>query len=170
MADFDLAIQYVLQNEGGLVDNRKDKGGITQYGITIPMLTAFRSRQCTPQDIVTLTQAEAKQLYEALFWTPLKVSGLKQAIATAILDTAVNQGQMTAVKLAQHVLGYHVLADGLMGPETLKALDVIDEKVFIYNYLELLQDRFVDFCVNATNQLVFLKGWLRRSRRLMSLL
>lgn len=170
MAEFNLAIEYVLENEGGLVDNTNDHGGITNFGITLPMLQSYRKKACIDNDIKALTPQEAKMIYQSFFWDRLHISGLNQAIATAILDTAVNQGQVTAVKLAQHCLGTNVLPDGLMGPDTLNALDKVNPELFIYSYVGMLQDRYSDFCINATNQIVFLKGWLRRSRRLFTLL
>lgn len=170
MAEFNQAIEYVLENEGGLVDNSKDHGGITNFGITLPMLQSYRNKQCSDADIRSLSQDEAKRLYESLFWDRLHISGLSQPIATAILDTAVNQGQVVAIKLAQHCLGTNILPDGIMGVETLNALDKVNPELFIYSYVGMLQDRYVDFCVNATNQIIFLKGWLRRSRKLITIL
>jgi len=134
------------------------------------MLQSYRNKQCSDNDIRNLTPIEAKRIYEMLFWDKLHISGLPQPIATAILDVAVNQGQATAIKLAQHCLGTSVLIDGLMGPSTLNALDKVNPELFIYSYIGMLQDRYVDFCINAANQVVFLKGWLRRSRRLFTLL
>jgi lysozyme family protein len=170
MADFASAIDFVLQNEGGLVDNRNDHGGVTNFGVTLQMLTAYKQRQCSNDEVVNLTQGEAKQLYESMFWNKLRVSGLNQAIATAILDTAVNQGQALATRLAQECLGPHMNCDGIMGSETLEELDKCDVPEFIYSYIGLLQDRYVALCINAPNQLVFLRGWLNRSRRLFTLL
>lgn len=139
-------------------------------GVTLPMLTSFRQRQCSDSDIINLTEIEAKRLYEALFWNNLRISGLPQAIATAIFDTAVNNGQAVAVKYAQHCIGTQVISDGILGPESLNALDKVNIPMFIYNYVGLLQDRYVDLCINATNQLCFLKGWQRRARRLFTLI
>jgi lysozyme family protein len=170
MAEFSQAIEFVLENEGGLVDNTNDHGGVTNFGITLPMLQSYRNKQCSDEDIKNLTPQEAKRIYESLFWDKLHISGLPQPIATAILDVAVNMGQATAIKLAQHCLGTNILPDGLMGSETLNALDKVNPELFIYSYIGMLQDRYVDFCVNATNQVVFLRGWLRRSRRLFTLL
>jgi len=170
MAEFNQAIDYVLENEGGFVSNPNDSGGPTNFGITVPMLTSYRQKQVNFLDIKNLTQAEAKMLYQSFFWDRLRISGLPQAIATAILDTAVNQGQATAIKMAQHCLGNAILPDGVMGPETLQALDKANPQMFIYSYVGFLQDRYADFCINATNQIIFLKGWLRRSRRLFTLL
>jgi lysozyme family protein len=170
VAEFNEAIEYVFENEGGLVDNTNDHGGITNFGITLSMLISYRNKQCSDVDIKNLTQDEAKRIYESFFWDRLHISGLKQPIATAILDTAINQGQVVAIKLAQHCLGSSILADGIMGVETLNSLDKVNSELFIYSYVGMLQDRYVDFCINATNQLVFLKGWMRRSRKLFTLL
>jgi lysozyme family protein len=170
MADFVEAVNYVLANEGQLVDNRKDNGGVTNFGVTLQMLTAFRKKQCTDQDVVTLNQGEAKQLYELLFWNPLRISGLNQAVATAIFDMSVNNGQGLAVRLAQECLGPNIVADGLPGTQTFTALDKVNPEMFIYNYMGILQDRYVNICVNNPTQLVFLEGWLRRTRRLFTLL
>jgi lysozyme family protein len=170
LAEFVNAVNYVLANEGQLVDNRNDHGGVTNFGITLPMLTSFRQRQCSDADIINLTEIEAKRLYESIFWNNLRISGLPQPIATAIFDTAVNNGQTVAIKLAQHCLGSTISPDGLMGTETLNALDKTNPQLFIYNYVGYLQDRYVSICINATNQVCFLTGWLRRSRRLFTLL
>jgi lysozyme family protein len=170
MADFVPAVDYVLQNEGGLVDNRKDNGGVTNWGITLPMLTTFRNKQCSNEDLINLTQAEAKQLYESIFWNKLRVSGLNQAIATAIFDMSVNNGQGVATRLAQECLGSQIVADGVMGTDTLNALDKVNVDMFIYNYVGLLQDRYVKICINAPDQITFLLGWLRRTRRLFTLI
>lgn len=170
MAEFVQAVNYVLANEGQLVDNRNDHGGVTNFGITLPMLTSFRQRQCSDADIINLTELEAKRIYEMVFWNKLSISGLNQAIATAILDVAVNNGQTVAIKLAQHCLGPAIMPDGLIGIDTLNALDKVKPELFISSYVGMLQDRYVDLCVNATNQIVFLKGWLRRARRLLTLL
>lgn len=170
MAEFSIAIDFCLQNEGGLVDNRNDHGGITNFGITLPMLQSYRNRQCTDADIINLTQNEAKLIYQNLFWDRLRISGLSQAIATAILDVAINQGQGTAVRLAQECLGPHFICDGVLGQESLTALDKANPGMFIYSYVGLLQDRFVNIVVNAANQSIFLKGWIRRSLRLFTLL
>lgn len=169
MADFIKAISYVLQNEQGFSNIPQDRGGPTNKGITIVMLAKFVGRMVSVEELKNLTDTYAASIYEDLFWTPLKISGLPQSIATAILDTAVNQGQASAIKLAQEALGAHVFPDGLMGPETLRALDSCDINQFIYNYVGVIQDKYAKICMNASNQIIFLEGWLRRSRRLFLL-
>ena len=52
MADFQLALAFTLKQEGGLVDNPADPGGLTNYGIALnvhPELTADDIRTMTPE-------------------------------------------------------------------------------------------------------------------------
>jgi len=170
MADFEKAINYVLQNEGGIVSNPSDRGGTTSYGITRPMLTAYRKKAVTDDDIAGISLDEAKDLYKTLFWTRLQVEILTQPIATAIFDMSVNQGQASAVKLAQKCLGKTILPDGIMGPDTLRALTLTSDISFIYSYITVVLDKYADLCINGPSQLCFLKGWQRRALRFLTLL
>jgi lysozyme family protein len=168
--DFESAVTFILENEGGFVDKKEDLGGATNFGITQNMLSQFRNKKCNSSDIFNLTIIEAKDIYQQAFWVQMHLGSLPLSIATAIFDTAVNQGQMSATKLAQRALGSHVIDDGILGPETLKAIDVCDPDEFILNYIEQIQNKYVDICINASNQLTFMRGWLARSRRLYHLL
>ena len=38
MSDFNVAVDFVLENEGGLSENPKDTGGITNFGISLRFL------------------------------------------------------------------------------------------------------------------------------------
>ncbi len=168
MADFDKALLYCLQNEGGFADKADDKGGPTNKGITKAILTRYRGKEATTDDVKTLGDNEIAAIYRAFFWGPLNISSLSQPIATAIFDTAVNQGQSAAIKLAQEALG--IRADGIMGGNTVSALAYAEPKEFIFDYIGRIQDKYVKICMYAANQMVFLEGWLKRSRRLFLLI
>ena len=170
VADFQEALKYCLQNEGGFVDRKEDSGGPTNFGITLQMFAKYKGRMVSFEELKFIGQADVNNFYEQFFWTPLRISGLPQVIATAILDTAINQGQSSAIKLAQMALGEHHLVDGIMGPDTLRDLDIVSEKEFLIDYMALIQEKYVNICKNAANQIIFLSGWLQRSRRLLLLL
>jgi lysozyme family protein len=54
MSNFDLAVEFVLRHEGGLVHNPHDPGGTTNFGI---------SQRAYPEvDIGNLTRDEAKEI------------------------------------------------------------------------------------------------------------
>ncbi|MFS8082999.1 MAG: glycosyl hydrolase 108 family protein, partial [Ginsengibacter sp.] len=62
-SDFDAAVDSVLGEEGGYVNNPADPGGETQWGI---------SKRAFPDvDIKALTRDAAKALYKAHYWDPL---------------------------------------------------------------------------------------------------
>lgn len=164
MADFEKAINFVFQNEGGLESNSQDRGGLTNYGITEELLKKYDPGK----SVQLLTQLDAQVIYMKAFWVPLQLDLLPQEAATAILDTAVNEGQVPAIKFAQRACG--TLEDGLMGPDTINKLCDVDTKDFIYQYVGMVQDRYADLVKNVQGQQIFLKGWLRRSRRLFLLI
>ena len=41
MVSFDTAVEFVLKNEGGLVENENDAGGITNFGISLRFLKSL---------------------------------------------------------------------------------------------------------------------------------
>jgi lysozyme family protein len=163
MTDFNVSIEYVLQNEGGYVNNPSDPGNATNYGITMATLCAWRKAPVTEQDVQELTVDEAKQIYQAGWWEPLNLGQLPQDIATALLDTAVNLGQATAIAMAQKCVS--VTSDGIMGPMTINALRSTDNFGFLYNFINSVQEYYL-----SLGNTVFLKGWLARSRRMILLL
>ena len=114
------ATAFVLRMEdptgtGVVVDDPNDPGKLTRYGISLsahPELTA---------DIIrNLTQPQAVAIYSTHYWQPLEGDRLPIWIQTAMLDTAVNQGVGTAIRILQEAL--RVPVDGVLGPNTSRVL------------------------------------------------
>ena len=82
--DFETAVNEVLGEEAGYVNNVADPGGETKWGI---------SKRAFPSvDIANLSRDDAKALYLAHYWEPLapfNLSGLYKKVA---FEAAVNQG------------------------------------------------------------------------------
>lgn len=97
MADFNIAVSLVLKHEGGLVDDPKDTGGLTNYGIALN-----RHPELTADDIRNMTTDRAKQIYQKQYWAPYMEQEVDQRMANAALDTAVNQGPSVAQQFYQH--------------------------------------------------------------------
>jgi lysozyme family protein len=156
MADFDPAVAKTLIREGGarFTDNPDDRGGATKYGIS--------QRAYPGVDIPSLTEEQAKAIYRQDYWD--KVSGDKvksQAVAENIFDTAVNMGATTATKLVQLTL--EVGVDGKFGPDTLRALNAVDEKEFLAEFTLAKVARYAAICNRDRTQSKFLLGWINRS-------
>lgn len=169
MTNFDHAIEYILENEGGYACEPYDPGGATNFGISIHMLATARKTAVTIDDVKDLTLDEAKQIYKTYFWNELKLEEIPLSIGTAIFDMAVNMGQGKATMCAQLALG-NSSVDGILGKRTLDQLKFVDRFEFLYAFIGQIQDFYCNIVIKNPKEIVFLKGWIRRSTRLMTLI
>jgi lysozyme family protein len=162
MSDIDrfiLCLPWIMQSEGGYVENPADPGGATNMGITLGTLAAWRGHPCTRDDVRALTRDEAAAIYRARYWT----DGLAPGVDLSVFDASVMSGKSQGVKFLQAAAG--VDADGACGPHTLAAcaallpLDLIDR----------IADERAAFYRNIVGMRpasgVFLDGWLSRVER-----
>ncbi len=164
-ANFETAINYVLQNEGGFVDDPSDSGGATSFGITESLYHSVFPGRLPIRD---LSLDDAKRIYFEVFWKPLRLAELNsQAIATAILDQAVNRGPTNAVKLAQEVTGAKI--DGIMGNDTIRLLNDEPENSFVLEFKKQTERFYLSLVENHIGLKRFLQGWLNRANRLVTL-
>lgn len=81
---FESAVNAVLGEEGGYVNNPADPGGETNWGI---------SKRAFPNvDIKNLSRDAAKALYKAHYWDPLSTYRLVGVFQRVAFECAVNQG------------------------------------------------------------------------------
>jgi len=164
MANFDTAVVKTLIHEGGatLVDDPKDKGGLTRFGIS--------QRSYPDLDIRNLSEAQACAIYKEDYWDKVKGDRIDdQAVAEAVFDTAVNMGPRTAGRLLQIALGMDVV-DGIIGKKTCALLEQnklcwIDERkdLFLADFALVKIARYVHICKRNGSQRRFLLGWVSRT-------
>ena len=161
MAQFDIAVNTVLRNEGGgrLVQDQRDAGGTTRYGI---------SQRAHPDvDIINLTESAARAIYYRDYWERYNVWRLfDQELATKVFDMTVVMGGRPAVRCLQRALratGVDVTEDGLLGPQTAGAANSHD----LYDLLPALRSecagRFREIIAHRPLNAVYERGWLRRA-------
>lgn len=124
-ADFERAQTFVKDYEGGFSDDPKDPGGATNWGITLRTLKAFRHAPVSVSDVRDLTYEEAKRIYFANYWTPLKCGTMPGPLALAVYNIGVHCGVGGSSEFLQRVLnarGATLKVDGDIGPNTLRAL------------------------------------------------
>ena len=121
MSNYDKSFSIILGEEGGYVNDPKDPGGETQWGITWQPLKTAIAQSIVPADttIKTLTQDQAKLIYKAFYWDLVKGDSLPWPLCVFVFDSAVNQGVSPAIKMMQRALKQP--QDGLLGPATLEA-------------------------------------------------
>lgn len=148
MSFFDECFARLLGNEGGYVNNPKDLGGETNWGI---------SKRSYPElDIKNLTQDAAKAIYKRDFWEKCRCDELPPVVAFAIFDCAVNSGNLQAVKLLQKTVG--VAVDGIIGPVTLRRAADVEPNQLTAQYL----GHRLQFMTELRPWDTFSKGWARR--------
>jgi lysozyme family protein len=86
---FEQALKFVLEREGGYVNDPLDPGGETNYGI---------SKKVYPNvDIRNLTPDLAGLIYHKDYWLASGCEDLTPGMALVVFDTAVNCGVTRAV-------------------------------------------------------------------------
>ena len=154
MKNFDEIIEQVLEHEGGYVNDPKDLGGETKYGIT--------KRFYPELNIKELTIEKAKQIYKDDYWDKNRVESLPQNLWHIFFDMCVNMGRRTAVKVLQRAAvnrGRDIEVDGGLGPTTIKALNGVElDRVRAYRV-----KFYVDLITAKPEQEKFFLGWFRRA-------
>lgn len=156
MARFEEAIDYLLQNEGGKVENKLDPGGRTNFGICQKFYPA--------KDVFLLTRDEAGEWYRTHFWN-ISMDGIKgQRIATKLLDSQVNLGTGTANKMIQRIVGS--TPDGILGLSTVGMINLATEDALLARFIYLIKLRYRDLESKNQNLIVFDRGWMARAEKL----
>lgn len=114
------ALKQVLKYEGGKVDDPRDPGGRTAFGVTQNTYNAWRKKQNLPTvDVFTISQNEVAAIYRQEYWDRIRGDDLPAGVDFAVFDFAVNSGVSKAAKTLQSVVG--VTQDGVIGPATIQA-------------------------------------------------
>lgn len=181
-ATFNTAHKVAAAWEGGLSNDIDDRGGITNFGISIVFLQDFASSQkhrdvldqmgvilpVTAETIRKLTFDQAKAIHKLAFWVESGISELPAPMAFALYDFAMNAGPSAAIKVLQRALNVHggkCSVDGKLGPITRAAAQgamnnvrsVVDS---IYTYR---LKYYTDIVEKRPSQAKYLQGWKNRN-------
>ena len=170
------AFEHIIKIEGTAYTNHPDdRGGPVKFGITLIALREFRQTKLLgAADIEALKLFEAMKVYKALFWDRLNLDKVDDPkIGLVIFDNAVNNGTVTTTKLVQVSINKaapwmdKVPENGVMGPETLAALNRIDRVLFGFHFFKEIQARYIAIVKHSPSQIVFLHGWLNRTYKVL---
>ncbi|MBP0008059.1 glycoside hydrolase family 108 protein [Roseofilum sp. Belize Diploria] len=139
--DFERAITFIFEWEGGLVDHPSDRGGKTNMGIT-----EERAKQhgLTPEQI---TKEKATEIYRIDYWNAAGCGDFPLPLSLACLNTAVNSGPGKALEFNE------LVGDGTATEEAI-------------DYTQRQEDFYRAIVASDPSQEVFLQGWLNRSAAL----
>ena len=177
--NIDNMLTQLLKHEGGYVNHSADRGGETNWGVTIAVARA--NGYTGPMR--DMTKEQALDIYrKQYFFKPSfdKVMALSPAIAFELFDTGVNMGPTVPSRWLQRCLNglsrqgkdFPILkVDGDIGAGTVGALKAYldkrgDESEHrLLALLNALQGaRYLDITEKNPSQSAFLFGWLERVR------
>ena len=159
ISNWDKSFAELIKSEGGFVNNSKDPGGATNWGVTKAVWEAWVKHPVTVDDMKKLTQEEVKPLYYEKYWKPVKGDELPIGVDFLVFSFGVNAGVGRAVKTLQTSLG--VVADGAIGQNTMKKIQEADSKTLIENF----SNAKISFYKSLSTFPTFGKGWLNRVER-----
>jgi len=145
---FDEAFNVLIGHEGGYVNDPRDPGGETKFGI---------SKRAYPDvDIASLTLEQAKAIYLRDYWGRAQCDQLPPVVAFQVFDCAVNSGIGQSIRFLQRAVG--VADDGRVGPLTVRAVQRMDAEAVVSRF----NGQRLDFLTRLSTWDVYGKGWARR--------
>ena len=156
LVNFDDIIVKVLHHEGGYVNDPKDPGGETNFGIA--------KRSHPDVDIKNLTEDKAKTIYKEHYWDKNKVEELPDELRHIYFDMCVNQGKSRAVKILQRAAnakGADLKVDGGLGPITLRA--ILKSNVELQRVRAYRVKYYADLVTRKPDLEKFYYGWYKRA-------
>lgn len=185
---FSICLERVFTHEGGFNNLKADRGGATNFGISLRFLQAEAAmnvnvRQLlnieipgftgavTAETIRALTADVAAWLYLWCFWAPSRCDVLPAGVDGMVFDQAVNAGRTAAARLLQRAInaaGHRpvVAEDGQLGPRTLAAAAAVPFLPLRAAFRAVTADRYRQIVLANPSQQKFLRGWLARAAAL----
>ena len=145
-SEFETAMKYLYSVEGGYSNNKADKGGATNFGITQSTYNSYRKNKGkSVQSVCGITKNEVEEIYFNNYWCLSGANKVKnKAIALILFDSAVNHGVGAAKQMY------------------VRAGDNVE------NFLNLRLEKYNAIVKRNPSQKVFLKGWNNRINKLRS--
>jgi lysozyme family protein len=141
-------LERLFGHEGGYVDDPRDPGGETRWGIS--------KRAHPKENIKGLTKERAAEIYRTQYWTAIHGDELPEVIQFDLFDGAVNSGPENAVRWLQRALD--VADDGKLGPITLAAAKQANPWALVARY----NGERLMFLTKLSTWPTYGKGWSRR--------
>ncbi|XOC63431.1 glycoside hydrolase family 108 protein [Haemophilus influenzae] len=149
---FQANFDRLIGHEGGYVDDPRDPGGETNWGVT------KRTAQANGYTgaMKTMTRQQAYEIYRRAFWLRYNCEQMPDAVAYQFFDAAVNHGFGNASRMLQRAV--NVADDGIIGNMTIAAI----KKMAISDVIMRLNAERLEFYCKLGTFATFGKGWVRR--------
>ncbi len=169
---FQACISSILEHEGGLSLDKRDKGGATQWGISLRYLRSIGydingDGKINEEDIIGLPLHGAIYIYRKHWWDRYKYAAFNELIVVEkVFDLAVNMGGYAAHKLLQIAINRlrdkPITVDGLLGGQTFGAANAADGQELRQQLRDCAKHRYIEILAANPDMEWARKGWLAR--------
>lgn len=166
MADIRKFTPVLMSVEGGFVNDPDDPGGATNLGVT---LATWREAgydidgdgDIDGEDVRLLSLSDAvERVVKPMFWDRWRADEIHcQAVADILVDWLYNCGT-PGIRIPQRLLG--VTPDGIVGPETLKAVNGADQAELFAAIKSERIKYYSDLVARKPEMRKFFRGWMNR--------
>ena len=159
--NFNETMKLMLNLEGGKTDEKSDRGGRTNFGITQRTYNDWlKQNKLKSSDVFKISKERALKIYRKQFWGVIKGDQLPHNVAKAIMSMALTDGPQDSIRFVQKLL--NIEQTGFMGPKTLAAIwskCKKDDKMFTKQILDAQIKRY-----KSDEQAdIYGKGWTNRA-------
>ena len=170
------AVNMVLKHEGGFNNIKEDKGGATNYGISLRYLRSQNvingdidgDGDIDWHDIEALSQDQAIKIYHDDWWQRYSYEAMPLSVGRKVFDMAINMGAIQAHKLLQRAINATqfkppLVVDGVLGIKTRDAINAIPVVELMAQLRMTQEDFYRDLVAKNSSLKKFLKGWIKRA-------
>lgn len=189
-ANFDIVSEVVFKNEGGIANDRDDKGGFTNRGISWRTWLAFAKSDLglepTIDNLKNLTKEQAKTIYRKRYWEAKGFCKLNNInIALMFYDFTITSGgafdelyKLLDIEQGNEKKINDKLADFIneFENQNLVLRSIIDLRLRYYKFLSFKTDSENQYVFDENNNKIktknykFLVGWQNRVANVLSFL
>lgn len=169
--NFTYAIPFILQHEGGWVNDPDDSGGETYCGISrnnFPNWPGWRlidiahGSATFPANLKLVGGLSdlVAEFYRQNFWQA-SWDDLDKRVAAKVMNCGVNNGMTWGPKILQRACG--VTDDGIVGPATIAAANKMDTDTLLQAMCDQMDKHYEAIAAANPGDQKFLVGWKSRS-------
>lgn len=170
---FDRAVNEILKQEGGYVNDKTDRGGETNFGISLRFLKLANldlndDGVIDGKDIRDMSREDSKVIYKVNWWDKYKYDLINDyEVATKIFSLAVNMGAHQAHKLAQIAVNrlreQPIKVDGILGAASIRAINTEEPHALLDEIKVCAAHFYINLIADNRQYEKYLLGWMRRA-------
>lgn len=171
---FQACMSSILEHEGGLSIDKRDPGGVTQWGISLRYLRTIGydingDGVIDKEDIIGLPLKGAVGIYRKYWWDKYHYTAFNELVVVEkVFDLAVNMGGMAAHKLLQIAINrlreQPITVDGILGGQTFGAANGTDCQKLRQQLRECAEHRYIEIIAANPAMEWARNGWMNRAR------